>query len=334
MEEKPKGEPQPQEVANPGNHALSPIPDEEKTCGGRTQVATNPRSLDTTEQPQTRWRRFRVWVWPMEFSDAVMILLTAFIAFGTIVSAIAIGFQWHEMHSGGADTKSIADAAQKQVYAANRSADAAQLFANTAGDINRSVNDAVGKLNLQAGAAQTSADTSKRILDLEVALDKASLSALNPEAFENGVFTQLRFSLQNTGRTPATHVRYYLYPNRYTRSWVPNDVIRNIGETFAKIPTSGSMNPGIGNNWSDLPDIPGSTATGITVTYSGPIGALTLDYVSYWAGRVEYVDFLGNRQGKEFCVQLVVQGIRPNAYQPGYCPIQETGYYKDPKQKD
>jgi hypothetical protein len=104
----------------------------------------------TQTPPKTRWERLKGWVWPMAFSDAVMIGLTFFIALGTVVSAVAIGFQWWELHIGGKDTTRIADAAQKQACAANRSADAAQQFADTAALISGGIGDAVKKLEAQA----------------------------------------------------------------------------------------------------------------------------------------------------------------------------------------
>ena len=79
-----------------------------------------------------------------------MLLLTAFIAAGTIVSAIAIRLQWHEMVNGGADTKAIADAAKKQACAA-------QHFADTAALINGGIGGAVDKLGTQAKATQRAA---------------------------------------------------------------------------------------------------------------------------------------------------------------------------------
>jgi len=51
-------------------------------------------------------------------NDKVMMWLTGVIAFGTLVSALAIGFQWHEMHEGGKDTHDLAVAAGKQADAA------------------------------------------------------------------------------------------------------------------------------------------------------------------------------------------------------------------------
>ena len=63
--------------------------------------------------------------------------LTGVIAFGTLVSAVAIGFQWHEMHEGGKDTTTIAEAAKKQVCAANS-------FATSAEGINTEIGTAEG----------------------------------------------------------------------------------------------------------------------------------------------------------------------------------------------
>jgi hypothetical protein len=59
-------------------------------------------------------------------SDGIMIAATIVIAVGTLVSAGAICFQWYEMHTGGADTTKIANAAdgiktaQAQLVADNK----------------------------------------------------------------------------------------------------------------------------------------------------------------------------------------------------------------------
>ncbi|WP_161557710.1 hypothetical protein [Acidisarcina polymorpha] len=150
-----------------------------------------------------------------------MILLTVFIALGTIASAIAVGFQWYEMHTGGADTKAIAEAAQKQACAAHqiaeasqRNATAAEEFATSAGLINRGVEDAVKKLQLQADQASRSADATKSAADTaRETLRKSQRPWVNAESFVPTTFTlppDGRFAvdgdlvIKNTGVSVAT----------------------------------------------------------------------------------------------------------------------------------
>jgi hypothetical protein len=111
-------------------------------------------------------------------SDRIMIAATVVIAIGTLVSAGAICFQWYEMHTGGADTKAIADAAQKQVGAANRSADASQKFADTAGFINGGIADAVKNLQKQAKGIENLAGQAAPIAQAN--RDQSIISAGNP----------------------------------------------------------------------------------------------------------------------------------------------------------
>jgi hypothetical protein len=69
--------------------------------------------------------------------------------------------QWNVMVHGSGDTTAIANAAKIQACAAQRSAAAAQQFADTAILINGNVNAAVGKLDKQARASQRSANAAK-----------------------------------------------------------------------------------------------------------------------------------------------------------------------------
>lgn len=155
--------------------------------------------------PETSWARFKKWVYPMEFTDAVMILLTIFIAMGTIASAVAIGYQWHEMHVGGKDTTRIADAADVSANAAGDSADAAQQFADTADDINRNLNDAVKKLDAQAQAAADSIKATQGAMRLD---QRAWVVVKGFEGLpELGKPWTVRVVFTDSGRTPARNVR-------------------------------------------------------------------------------------------------------------------------------
>lgn len=150
--------------------------------------------------PKTLWGRFKAWVFPVAFTDAVMLLLTAFIALGTIVSAVAIAFQWSEMHKGGADTKAIADAAKTQACAARR-------FAKSAEGINTEIGIAEGDF---AQMAQNSADSIQATQEAMrqdqrawMGLDSVTGKPEGDKPFD------IMLALKNTGRTPARSVVIY-----------------------------------------------------------------------------------------------------------------------------
>jgi hypothetical protein len=130
----------------------------------------------------------------MEFSNAVMILLTAFIALGTIVSAVAIGFQWHEMHEGGKDTTAIAAAAKKQAGAANS-------FATSAEGINTEIGTAEGDF---AKMAKSSEDAINATRDTMRRDQRAWVGLLQMSGIpEKDKPYDVESILTNTGKTPA-----------------------------------------------------------------------------------------------------------------------------------
>jgi hypothetical protein len=78
------------------------------------------------------------------------------------------GLQWYEMHPGGADTATIANAANQQACAARRiaeasirNASAAEGFATSAGLINTGIGNAVVKLEAQVRAVEESRKSSE-----------------------------------------------------------------------------------------------------------------------------------------------------------------------------
>jgi hypothetical protein len=196
-----------------------------------TQTGENPNEgraePNNQEPPKTQFGRFKKWVWPMKFSDAVMILLTAFIALGTIVSAIAIGFQWHEMHEGGKDTTAIAKASKQQVCAARqiaeasrRNATAAEGFATSAGNINNGIRDAVKKLNSQAEATSKVAD--QALAQANASHEIAATTGKQLTAFQDAQAAQL--SIENVSISEDAEASFVLI-NR------GNSVAKNIDES-------------------------------------------------------------------------------------------------------
>jgi hypothetical protein len=94
-------------------------------------------------------------------NDKVMMWLTGVIAFGTLVSAVAIGLQWREMVGGGKQTDKIIAAANINADAATKSAKAAQDFADTETKISAGIVSAVQELDRQAKSAELSRKTSE-----------------------------------------------------------------------------------------------------------------------------------------------------------------------------
>src|ERR1035441_1671576 len=175
MDDKPDGTTQKKDGAGDTTNPPPPSLSDEKGAAVGAQDAKNPGQVPNAEVPTptpSRWMRFRRWLITPEGTGVLMAVFTAAIAFTGIIGAILV---WQ----GGKDTSTIADAAQKQVCAANRNADAAQQFADTAVLINRNVNDAVGKLDAQAtgtqhaaNAAESAADIAKEALATTVDLDR------------------------------------------------------------------------------------------------------------------------------------------------------------------
>jgi hypothetical protein len=142
----------------------------------------------------------------MSKSEKIMVWATCVIAAGTLVSAGAICFQWREMVNGGVDTAAIKIAAQKQ-------ADAAQQFADTAEDINGSIGDAVKKLDAQAKGTQRSANAAKsaavtadKVLHVS---ERAYVVAGQPTIDIETKYITL--PIENSGRIPSGKVRAIIH---------------------------------------------------------------------------------------------------------------------------
>jgi hypothetical protein len=200
-----------------------------------TQADGNPNQghaePKNQELPKTRFERFKRWVWPMEFSNAVMILLTAFIALGTIVSAVAIGFQWHEMHEGGKDTTAIAEAAKKQAGAANS-------FATSAEGINTEIGTAEGDF---AKMAKSSEDAINATRDTMRRDQRAWVGLLQMSGIpEKDKPYDVESILTNTGKTPAKKLQEALnLPLITKRLWWTPQILVSL--SFCQINSFGAL---------------------------------------------------------------------------------------------
>jgi hypothetical protein len=139
----------------------------------------------------------------MSKSEKIMVWATCVIAAGTLMSFGAIRLQWKEMVKGSEDTTAIREAAQKQ-------ADAAQMFADTASLINGNINDAVAKLDAQARATQKAADAAH--LSAEGLRPRLAIILLTPvQSVANGLpmsdgRLQVAFQTPNYGPSAAQGV--------------------------------------------------------------------------------------------------------------------------------
>ena len=134
---------------------------------------------------------------------------TVWMAIFTLVLAATSGLtiwilknQLREMHEGGIDTHALAIAADKTEKSAEKSAQAARDFADTAHDINGGILGAVGQLKAVADNARKSIQAAQDAFRDDqrawVGVSKASLIQ-----FEAGKPIKIDVLVLNTGKTPA-----------------------------------------------------------------------------------------------------------------------------------
>jgi hypothetical protein len=181
---------------------------------------------ETKPEPAKWWRLKNA---PHFFSKSewVMVFLTAVIAFTGVVGIVLV------FESGG-DTLKMIGAAQKQADAADRQACAAKKFADTAVLINGNINDAVIKLDKQAGDTHTLAQTANTSLYLEerpwvgltplVIARKMGSDGLPSDNAEAQVV--------NSGRSPSVNVSVvsgmYVHKGKYTPDTLDQQYITRI----------------------------------------------------------------------------------------------------------
>jgi hypothetical protein len=223
MNDKQEGDNEKQQRASEATKSPPPsLPNEKEARKGNANPERCKTESSTAEPPKSKWQRFVMWSWPMEFSDAVMILLTIFIAVGTIASAVAIGFQWHEMHEGGKQTEAL-------ICAARINAGAAQSFAISAESINKGIGDAVTKLAAQVQATASVSATAKETLHTS---ERAYISIGAPQF--NFASKRIDVPLLNGGRIPSGAAEIMAY-----------EVTMNTSETS----DPGNMSVAIEKHW-------------------------------------------------------------------------------------
>ena len=236
-------------------------------------------------------------------NEKVMMWLTGVIAFGTLVSAVAIGFQWYELHEGGFDTAAIAKAAKQQACAAQKSAQAARDFADSAANINVGITDAVKELNRQAKEAElsrrTSSEASQKTLDATISnfhRDQRAwvgITKIEGTLKLNEGFNPTAYFM-NSGRTPAIHVTTFM------------QVIPGVIGNEPDIPVPDSDGRGSINQF--MPGVPYENSVRMSKEHREIIESvpfltdLDAGYRTiYIIGRFDYTDTFGSPHWTTFC---------------------------------
>jgi hypothetical protein len=141
--------------------------------------------------------RFVKWLCDLKASDAMMVFLTLVIA-GTGVVGIILVIQ------GGEDTKRLVAAAEKEACAAQRNADAASSFSESAAKINTGIGEAVEKLKIQAAANQTLAIAANTANMNTLEADRPWMGAyFSVDGFAAGKTPTYTVTFVNSGKRPA-----------------------------------------------------------------------------------------------------------------------------------
>ena len=263
-----------EQQAGEPNTAQSPLPalsNEEKGGDEATDPQRGQAGGASDVPPNSRWQCFRDWVWPMEFSDAVMIFLTVAIAIGTIASAVAIGFQWYEMHTGGEDTHDLALAAVQQAKLAQLTSAAAYLQTGRTKDLAERMREQADQTRIlatqarvqakeaiiAADAARSAADTAKDALHIS---ERAYIAVNSPEFdFASG---NVFIALTNVGHIPSGAIEMKVFETNVANPdpSVSHEVLQ-VAERHWTGGHLGSMIFGVPTRYAI--SIPGVTADGV-----------------------------------------------------------------------
>jgi multidrug efflux pump subunit AcrA (membrane-fusion protein) len=161
-----------------------------------------------------------------KLTDWITALSTVCIMAVAIVAAVISFYQWHEMHTGGTDTHSLAEAAKaqaeanrqeaiamknlsdralQQAQATDKLAEQAEKSANAAA---KSAKDADVSASATKSMASTAADSLAAVRQNE-ALDQRAwiaVTSMRLTSFKSGETIQSQVMFENSGRSPALDV--------------------------------------------------------------------------------------------------------------------------------
>ena len=227
----------------------------------------------------------------------------------TFLIFLTAAFQAYETWTNNNSTSKQVD---KIIKAANQIQGSAKSFSQSAEGINSGVRDAVGKLNLQAGATNMLAQQSRKALQANIRSERAWIGVqnFNLTRYEPGMPVEFTYDLVNSGKTPALNVRLAVRGDHiFEADWSNRQMRDRINQDIAT------------RAWQwDL-------ATNTTITPQGvqphiftspkPLSHDVYDRVvkprigfPYILGRVEYDDVSGNHQWMTFCFNFDYDATR------------------------
>jgi hypothetical protein len=148
-----------------------------------------------------------------KWTDKTVALFTLCLFLVALVQGYIFYKQWQEMHSGGVDTKALADSAKSQADAAKAQADEAakqvEKMTESLGKTDALIKEATAQAaatNRLAEQAQRSADYAKQSIDTAVDAERpwVGVSFYKADEFTEGKTAKITIQYTNSGKRPAT----------------------------------------------------------------------------------------------------------------------------------
>jgi len=236
-----------------------------------------------------------------KWTDKTVAFFTLFLFLAAVIQGFIFYKQWQEMHSGGIDSKALAEATSKAASAAAKNAEAAESFAESSKRINDGITAAVAELNRQAKevelARQSSVSNSQIALESTVSnFQKDQRAWVGFTTIDGTPQVEKEFSptahFINSGRTPALDVRVIMFglPGRMRQE--------------PKFPMLPNGEKGSRNQF--MPNVPYENSVHILwnqqISESGFSERLAANEVTvYVMGRFDYKDTFGIPHWTTFC---------------------------------
>jgi hypothetical protein len=157
------------------------------------------------------------WYAGLNWTDWITAISALITALATVVIMIWAGLQWYEMHTGGADTTKIANAADQIKTYAGSVKDSAKQFSDSAGEIDTKIGTAETDF---ANMATNSANAIKATQE-QMRLDQRPwayvFSYSLSEEPEAGKPITVKIGVLNSGKTPAVNLGVMTHPSCWDR---------------------------------------------------------------------------------------------------------------------
>ena len=287
-------------------------------------VVPKPHSTDEihnkTKEDKPKW------------TDKTVAFFTLCLVAVAVWQGIIFRRQWQEMHSGGVDTKALADAAKAQADAAKAQADEAKEQVGKMAEALTKTDSLIKEATAQAIATKGIAASTqnqeailKEFLDAEIDKDQASVTVRNPRIIRDprGI-PVLEVDFFNAGANSATQV-FYTYKRR---SGMGAGYVNNREMTAGELKGIGTEY-GPKSGWSQTQDISGNGSVPVDFTIQAATNISFTDVAQLIKGRIEYDTIFHKPRWKNFCLLVVVkpsttQGEDWN-YTPRFCVVGQEG---------